>query len=83
MTQSYELAQELLDQLGWACPESEKRVIANFITAQREKIIAALRSDGEQCDCFAKEECECACGAWDGYKTISIDRAIEIVESCD
>ena len=31
----------------------------------------------EVCDCFARSEGECACGAWDDHKTIAMPRLIE------
>jgi hypothetical protein len=41
----------------------------------------ALEADAKLCDCAALEANECACGAWDDYKTITSDRAIEIVRA--
>jgi len=39
----------------------------------------ALEADAEQCDCFAREEGECACGAWCEWKSITSDKAVKIV----
>ena len=39
----------------------------------------ALKADAKLCDCAALEERECACGAWDDYKSITSARAVEIV----
>ena len=44
-----------------------------------EACIKALEADAKLCDCFAFEEDECACGAWDDYKSITSARAVEIV----
>lgn len=41
----------------------------------------ALAADARRCDCFALEERECACGAWDDYKSITSARAVEIVRA--
>lgn len=41
----------------------------------------ALEDDAQKCDCFAREERECACGAWDDYKTVPTSRAVEIVRN--
>ena len=41
----------------------------------------ALETDAKKCDCAALEENECACGAWDDYKTITSARAVEIVRA--
>ena len=39
----------------------------------------ALEADAKMCDCAALEANECACGAWDDYKSITSARAVEIV----
>ena len=41
----------------------------------------ALEADAIKCDCAALEEGECACGAWNDYKTITSARAVEIVRA--
>ena len=41
----------------------------------------ALEADAKKCDCAALETNECACGAWDDYKTITSARAVEIVRA--
>jgi len=46
---------------------------------EREACALALEADGQLCDCFAHSEGECACGAWDDYKRITLDRAAQIV----
>jgi hypothetical protein len=43
--------------------------------------VNALEADAKLCDCAALEERECACGAWDDYKTITSARAVEIVRA--
>ena len=43
--------------------------------------IITLEDDGDLCDCAAREEGECGCGAWDGYKIISSERAVQIVRA--
>ena len=44
-----------------------------------ETAVKALKADAKLCDCAALEANECACGAWDDYKSITSARAIEIV----
>lgn len=46
-----------------------------------EAAAKALEADAKKCDCAALEANECACGAWDDYKSITSDRAIEIVRA--
>jgi len=41
----------------------------------------ALEADAKKCDCFARNEGECGCGAWDDYKSITSERAVDIVRA--
>lgn len=50
------------------------------IEIERTRTVALLREENGQCDCFAREEGECACGAWDDSKTMSVARLIEAIE---
>lgn len=53
--------------------------------AMREAVIGecakALEADAKLCDCFARNEGECGCGAWCEWKSITSQRAIEIVRA--
>ena len=44
-----------------------------------EAAAKALEADAKKCDCFARNEGECGCGAWCEWKSITSQRAIEIV----
>jgi hypothetical protein len=44
-----------------------------------EAAAKALEADAMKCDCAAREERECACGAWCEWKSITSTRAAEIV----
>ena len=46
-----------------------------------EEAAKALEADAKKRDCFARNEGECGCGAWNDYKDISSARAIEIVRA--
>lgn len=46
-----------------------------------EAAVKALKDDAKLCDCFARNEGECGCGAWNDYKDISSARAVEIVRA--
>ena len=46
-----------------------------------EASINALEADAKLCDCFARMEVECGCGAWDDNKTITSERAIGIIRA--
>ena len=41
----------------------------------------ALETDAKKCDCFARNEGECGCGAWCEFKSITSSRALEIVRN--
>lgn len=46
-----------------------------------EAAAKALEDDAKRCDCFARNEGECGCGAWCEWKSITSQRAIEIVRA--
>ncbi len=46
-----------------------------------EEAARALEADAMMCDCFARNEGECACGAWCEWKSITSARAVEIVRA--
>jgi hypothetical protein len=46
-----------------------------------EAAAKALETDAKKCDCFARNEGECGCGAWCEWKSITSARAIEIVRA--
>jgi hypothetical protein len=46
-----------------------------------EESAKALEADAKLCDCAAREERECGCGAWCEWKSITSARAIEIVRA--
>jgi len=48
---------------------------------ERAKIVAWLKSEAQKCDCFARDEGECACGAWNDYKTVPMERIIDAIEA--
>jgi hypothetical protein len=46
-----------------------------------EAAAKALEADAKRCDCFARNEGECGCGAWCEWKSITSARAVEIVRA--
>ena len=46
-----------------------------------EAAAKALEADAKKCDCFARNEGECGCGAWCEWKSITSQRAIELVRA--
>jgi hypothetical protein len=58
-----------------------------FALAERRAIVEWMRSEAQKCDCFAREDSECACGAWGGevgertYKRVYIEDIADAVES--
>lgn len=63
--------------------ESIVQAFAAHRLAERERIVAWLKSEALSCDCFAREENECACGAWDDCKTVQIGGLIDAIERGD
>lgn len=62
-----------------ACIEARNDERAKVIA----EVVAWLRTENGQCDCFARSEGECACGAWDDHKTkplLEIATALETGE---
>lgn len=64
-----------------AFSESAAAVIRDYGDKRYQQAIADvvewLRSENGQCDCFARSETECACGAWDDYKTWPLERTAQ------
>jgi hypothetical protein len=64
---------------------TNEEALSRFVGIVREAVIEecakALEDDAIKCDCAALEERECACGAWNDYKTITSARAAEIVRA--
>jgi hypothetical protein len=60
-------------------------VLSSFVDIVREAVIEecaqALEADAIKCDCFARNEGECGCGAWCEWKSITSARAVEIVRA--
>lgn len=46
-----------------------------------EAAAKALKDDAKLCDCFARMEVECGCGAWNDNKSITSERAIGIIRA--
>lgn len=48
---------------------------------ERALIVAWLREDAKQCDCFAHEEGECTCGAWWDNKESNVLTLADAIEA--
>jgi hypothetical protein len=46
-------------------------------------IVAWLRVDNGRCDCSARSEGECACGAWSDYKQLPLEVIADRIEAGD
>jgi hypothetical protein len=46
------------------------KAVRDAALGERAAIVAWLRDDAATCDCFARSEGECACGAWSDYKRV-------------
>lgn len=56
---------------------------ARIVAEAAARIVAWLRSENGACDCFAREAGECACGAWDDYKTMPLLAVADMIENGD
>lgn len=45
------------------------------------RIVEWLRQENGRCDCFAKSETECGCGAWDDWKTKPLPQIADQIEA--
>ena len=91
-----DILEALENGFDWITPEQAARMV-NAATDAIEPIInrliaeaedrgveaaaKALEADAQLCDCAAREEGECACGAWCEWKSITSARAVEIVRA--
>lgn len=57
------------------------RLTAETRAKALDEVVEALEADAQLCDCFARSEGECGCGAWSDYKTVPMERAVEIVRN--
>ena len=58
--------------------------LAGYERGQREtvaRIVAWLRKENGLCDCHARSEGECGCGAWDDYKQWPLERTADAIEA--
>lgn len=63
----------LIQAFARHCEQAEAETVAG--------IVAWLRAENGRCDCFAKEEGECACGGWDDYKTWPLERTADAIKA--
>ena len=60
--------------------EDMDQAFARHRMEERASIVAWLKKENGLCDCFARSESEGACGAWDDYKTVPIERIWQAIE---
>lgn len=70
-----------LDEIGISADDYLVQCFARYRDAVIEECAKALEADAKRCDCAARAANECACGAWDDYKSITSARAVEIVRA--
>jgi hypothetical protein len=72
------------------CIEAMSEMISNMndnaVKAERAAVVVWLRAEAQMCDCAAREDSECACGAWDtepgerSYKRVYIEDIADAIE---
>ena len=58
-------------------------VVRNARAAERKAVVDWLQRECLLCDCFARSEGECACGAWYDNKQMSVQVLLEAIERGD
>jgi len=78
-------AQDIREVINALRHPTQIDALSRFVDIVREAVIEecakALEADAKQCDCFARNEGECGCGAWCEWKSITSARAVEIVRA--
>jgi hypothetical protein len=84
---------ECAAKFGW--PETEVGALVQAFARHRheaelrgiklglEAAAVAMEADAKLCDCFARSEGECGCGAWGDYKTVPVERMVELIRALD
>ena len=82
-----EIGQTMASYYEWGRPSDyqlakESAAMARDLIARQveREIVAWLRAENGTCDCFARSEGECACGAWDDYKTKPLCNIADAIE---
>lgn len=66
--------------------EADAELRRQSAEAERDAIVYWLRTEAQLCDCFAREDGECACGAWAtepgerSYKRVYIEDIADAIE---
>lgn len=69
-------------------PAPLSQEVPTMTSAEQERaaVVAWLRGEAQLCDCHAREEGECCCGAWDSavgersYKRVYIEDIADAIE---
>lgn len=61
--------------------QRDAEMLAEGARQEREAIVAWLKRENGLCDCYARSEGECGCGAWDDYKQWPLERVWETIKS--
>jgi len=66
-----------------AIDAQRERDAKEYIQAGLDAAADAMEADAKLCDCFARSEGECGCGAWSDYKTVPVSRMVDLVRGLD
>jgi hypothetical protein len=64
-----------------AVEQAKRELIAEGERRATAAIVAWLRVDNGRCDCSARSEGECACGAWSDYKQLPLEVIADRIEA--
>ena len=77
-----ELCERLRAEEHWAIERSEAELKREAARAELvAEIVAWLREEAKLCNCYARSSSECACGAWDDWKTVALPPLIDEIEA--
>lgn len=62
-------------------PSALLEAFARHRLAAIDAVVKWLKEENGLCDCFARSEGECGCGAWQDYKTVPLERIWTAIEA--
>ena len=74
---------EIQLRLHTLCLPQVEAAMQDARAEERARIVGWMQADNEKCDCFAYDECECACGGWNSCKMVSMGTIADRIEALD
>jgi hypothetical protein len=77
------LSQASYDALVNGIKAYRQAAILEGMEIMREAAVQWAKDDAKLCDCFARSEGECVCGAWCDWKTVPMERVAQNLAELD